>query len=85
MNSLALSGWRQLRAALPGHHTDHDTASEVSTLQRLEDTEVFERQRTALATLSLGWGDCFPTAAGFFSWQAPNRDRWFAKIRAAAL
>jgi hypothetical protein len=75
MNSLALSGWRQLRAALPGHHTDQDTASEVSTMQRLEDSEVFERQRTALATLSLGWGDCFPTAAGFFSWQGPKDPR----------
>jgi hypothetical protein len=75
MNSLALSGWRQLRAALPGHHPDHDTASEVSTDQYREDPESLELQRTALATLSLGWGDCFPTAAGFFSWEAPKDPR----------
>ena len=72
MNALALSGWRQLRAALPGHH---DTTSEVSTVQHLDEAEVFERQRTALATLSLGWGDCFPTAAGFFSWEGPHDPR----------
>lgn len=75
MNALALSGWRQLRAALPGHHADHDTTSEVSPVQHLDESEVLERQRTALATLSLGWGDCFPTASGFFSWEGPHDPR----------
>ena len=75
MNALTLPGWRQLRAALPGHHAAHGPASDEPTLVYSEDREAVERQRTALATLSLGWGDCFPTASGFFSWDGPKDPR----------
>jgi len=75
MNALALSGWRHLRAALPGQHAAHDTANDEPNILHLDDLEAAERQRTALATISLGWGDCFPTAAGFFSWDGSKDPR----------
>jgi hypothetical protein len=75
ISSATLSRWWQLCAALPGSHTDRDAEREVPTRLNTKDRETVQRQRVALETLSLGWGDCFRTPTEFFSWPGPKNPR----------
>ena len=74
-NVLALPIWRQLRAALPGHHANHDNVSEAPAGLYPEDRDAVERQRAALELHLLGWGSGIAAPARFYPWEGGHDPR----------